>query len=316
MDGGRSVFVVFNPASGRGAGQKRLKRYLELLKSALPEAKHALTSRPGEEAELARRAMDDGYRTIVAGGGDGTWSHTAHAILAAGRNDVRMGLLPSGTGNDFGRNVGVDHASPEDAVRVLAAGKTRRIDVGRVVSEAVRVDLPDAKPAPNRHFLNLIGFGFDIAVIDAAKGARFLRGALLYKLTALQQLFRFPGFDVEVDAHGGIRLAGHHMMLTISNGRYFGGGFPIAPKATLTDHMLHACFIKDASPFERLGMFNMAEKGEHARSPKVRLITSPGFRARFPKPPRFEVDGDVYQASTEDVEVVVVPGALEVIVPD
>jgi diacylglycerol kinase family enzyme len=66
---------------------------------------------------------------------------------------------------------------------------------------------------------------------------------------------------------------------------------------------------------ERLNLFNMAEKGEHGRSPRVRLVASQGFRARFPKPPRFEVDGDVYQASSGEVEVEVMPAAMEVVVP-
>lgn len=314
-DLGRTVFVVFNPASGRGNGQKRLKRYLELLGMYLPKAQHAVTSRAGEEAELADKAIADGFRTIVAVGGDGTWSHTADRILASGKEGVRFGILPSGTGNDFGRSLGVNHAAPEEAVRIVAAGKTRKVDVGRVVSEVTRADLPDGKPAPGRHFLNLVGFGFDIAVIEAARRARLLNGALLYKLTALQQLFRFPGFEVEVDGRGGIHFAGRHMMLTISNGRYFGGGFPIAPDASLSDHMLHACVIRDASPVERLSLFNMAEKGEHGRSPRVRIVPSPGFRARFPEPPRFEVDGDVYQASSPEVVVEVMPEALEVVVP-
>jgi YegS/Rv2252/BmrU family lipid kinase len=314
-DLGRSVFVIFNPASGRGRGRRRMSSYLELLRASLPEAKHGVTTRPGEEGELAERAIADGYQTIVAVGGDGTWSHTADRVLASGRKDVRLGILPSGTGNDFGRSLGVDHTSPEEAVRVLAGGKTRRVDVGRVLSEAVRVDLPSARPTTGCHFLNLVGFGFDIAVIDAARSARFLRGALLYKLTALQQLFRFPGFEVDVDGQGGMHFEGRHMMLTISNGRYFGGGFPIAPSATLSDRVLHACFFKDAPPLERLGLFNLAEKGEHGRSPRVRMVASPGFRARFPKPPRFEVDGDVYQASAPEVLVEVLPGALEVVVP-
>jgi diacylglycerol kinase (ATP) len=315
-DGGRSVFVIFNPASGRGGGRRRIGRYLELLAGALPEAKHALTTAAGEESTLAERAIGEGYRTIVAVGGDGTWSHVADRILTVGEPGVRLAILPSGTGNDFGRSIGVDRRAPEEAVRMLARGHTVRVDVGRVNSEAVRADLPGAPTTSGRHFLNLVGFGFDIAVIDAARSARFLRGELLYKLTALQQLFRFPGFQVEVDGEGGVRLAGQHLMLTISNGRYFGGGFPIAPRATVTDGRLHACFIRDASPLERYGMFNLAEKGEHDRSPRVRLVTGQHFRARFPAPPRFEVDGDVYCAAQAEVEVEVLPGALEVVVPE
>ena len=51
---------------------------------------------------------------------------------------------------------------------------------------------------PERFFLNVVGFGFDVAVVDAAKGARFLRGELLYKTAAFQQLFRFRGFPVSL----------------------------------------------------------------------------------------------------------------------
>jgi YegS/Rv2252/BmrU family lipid kinase len=240
----------------------------------------------------------------------------ADRILAAGAQGVRLAILPSGTGNDFGRSIGVHSRSPEEAVRTLARGHSVRVDVGRVNSEAARADRPGAVPGRGRHFLNLVGFGFDIAVIDAALSARFLRGELLYKITALQQLFRFPGFQVEVDGEGGVHLAGRHLMLTISNGRYFGGGFPIAPRATVTDGRLHACFIRDASPFERYRMFSLAEKGEHARSPRVRLASGQQFRARFAQPPRFEVDGDVYRATGTDVEVEVLPRALEVVVPE
>jgi diacylglycerol kinase (ATP) len=315
-DGGRSVFVVFNPASGRGRGRRRVSRYQSLLKEALPGAKHALTSAPGDEARLTERAIGEGFRTIVAVGGDGTWSHVADQILRSGQPGVRLAILPSGTGNDFGRSLGVDQRSPEASVRVLQQGASRRIDVGRVNTEARRADLAGAAGGAGRHFLNLVGFGFDIAVIDAAKSARFLKGELLYKVTALQQLFRFPGFDVEVDGEGGVRLAGRHLMLTISNGRYFGGGFPIAPGATVSDGRLHACFIKDAAPLERYAMFNLAEKGEHPSSPRVRVVAGHRFRARFPKPPRFEVDGDVYQAAGAEVEVEVLPGALEVVAPE
>ena len=314
-DGGRSVFVIFNPASGRGRGRRRISQYQKLLRQALPESKHALTSGPGDEARLAERAIGEGFLTIVAVGGDGTWSHVADQILRSACAGVRLAILPSGTGNDFGRSLGVDQRSPEAAVRALQAGVSRRIDVGRVNSEARRVDLTDARAGVGRHFLNLVGFGFDIAVIDAAKSARFLKGELLYKITALQQLFRFPGFEVEVDGEGGVRLAGRHLMLTISNGRYFGGGFPIAPEATVSDGRLHACFIKDASPLERYAMFNLAEKGKHPSSPRVRLVAGHRFRARFQQPPRFEVDGDVYQSTSAAVEVEVLPGALEVVVP-
>ena len=166
-----------------------------------------------------------------------------------------------------------------------------------------------------RHFLNLVGFGFDVAVIDAAAHARFLKGELLYKVTALQQLFRFPGVRFRIQAAGGEARDGRHLMLTVSNGRYFGGGFPIAPAATPCDGRLHACRIMDAPPLVRLHLFNLAEKGRHVTSDRVEILDAESFRLTFDAPPRFEMDGDVRQASAPVLEVRVLPSALRVIAP-
>ncbi|MDX1492731.1 MAG: diacylglycerol kinase family lipid kinase [Longimicrobiales bacterium] len=306
-------YVIFNPASGRGRGGKRILRYQQLLRDALADVTFGETTRPGEEHDLARRACDDGFDVVVAVGGDGTWSNVADALVSSGRPDVALGILPSGTGNDFGRNFGYDPRDPGDAVQVLAGGHTRRVDVGRVDSLSASEHDPDRLEA--RHFLNLIGFGFDVAVIDGAAGARFLRGELLYKITALQQLFRFPGIDVELEAGAGTQRRGRQLMLTVSNGRFFGGGFPIAPDATVDDGRLHACLIGDAAPLSRLKLFNLAERGRHVGADEVEIIDDTAFRLTFPEPPRFEMDGDVRRSEGEVVEVRSLPGALAVVAP-
>lgn len=310
---GTRHFVVFNPASGRRGGARRIRRYHALLTEALTDVTFGETTRAGEERELAERAIDEGYDVIVAVGGDGTWSNVADRLVASGRDDVALGILPSGTGNDFGRNFGHDPRQAAVAVSVLAAGHTRRIDVGRV-------DTPSAPEHDHgrseaRHFLNVVGFGFDIAVIDGAAHARLLRGELLYKVTALQQLFRFPGVRARVEAAGGAVRDARQLMLTVSNGRFFGGGFPIAPDATVDDGKLHACLIGDASPFTRLKLFNLAERGRHVGSERVEILDDRAFTLTFDEPPRFEVDGDVRRASSDRIEVRSLPGALRVVAP-
>lgn len=257
--------------------------------------------------------MASGADVVVAAGGDGTWSNVADRVVASGRQDVAFAMLPNGTGNDFGRNLGFDPANAAEAVRVLAAGHTRRVDVGRLDTLSASEHAPERMEP--RHFLNLVGFGFDIAVIDAAVGARFLRGELLYKVTALQQLFRFPGVGLGVRGSSGATRDGHHLMLTVSNGRYFGGGFPIAPEARVDDGKLHACMIRDAAPLTRLRLFNLAEKGRHVTSERVEVLDDAGFRLTFAAPPRFEMDGDVRQAAESVLDVRVLPGALRVVVP-
>lgn len=309
----RRHLVIFNPASGRGRGARRIGVYRELLEKSLERVDFVTTTRPGEERDLAARACDDGYDVVVAVGGDGTWSNVGDRLVASGRDDVTLGILPNGTGNDFGRNLGFSPTDAEAAVRTLAQGLVRSVDVGFVETLSASEHTPDLMEP--RHFLNLVGFGFDVAVIDAARGARFLKGELLYKITALQQLFRFPGIHFGLSSDSGEKRDGHHLMLTISNGRYFGGGFPIAPEASVTDGRLHACQIRDAKPLTRLNLFNLAEKGRHVTSDRVEVLADVAFRLDFDAPPRFEVDGDVRQAAEATLDIRVLPGVLRVVAP-
>lgn len=309
----RRVFVIFNPASGRGRGAKRIGAYRQLLEERIPHVEFLTTTRPGEERDLAERALAAGADVVAAAGGDGTWSNVADRVVASGRDDVAFAMLPNGTGNDFGRGLGFHPSDASEAVQVLARGVTRRVDVGRVDTLSASAHVPDR--LESRHFLNLVGFGFDVAVIDAAAGAVLLKGELLYKVTALQQLFRFPGVHFGLHGEDGSARDGRHLMLTVSNGRFFGGGFPIAPGATADDGRLHACRISDAPPLTRLQLFNLAEKGRHVESERVEILDDTGFRVTFEAPPRFEMDGDVRQAAEAEVRVRVLPGALTVVAP-
>jgi YegS/Rv2252/BmrU family lipid kinase len=313
------VYVIFNPASGRGRGGRRLERYRALLGRHLPGYAHGVTRAAGDEYALAERALADGYHTVVAVGGDGTWSHVADRIVASSRRDVRFAPLPAGTGNDFGRGLGLDYRDPAAAVRTLAAGRTVRIDVGRV--RTASAPAVPGRPGPaagevrERHFLNLVGFGFDVAVVDAAAAARFLEGELLYKVTALQQLVRFPGLELAVSDRAGFERGGRHLMVTVSNGRYFGGGFPIAPGADVRDGLLHACIIGDARALTRMRLFGLAGSGRHVESERVTMHSAPRFRLTAAPPLRFEVDGDLFEAAGGEVDVEILPGALEVVAP-
>jgi diacylglycerol kinase (ATP) len=317
----RRVFVIFNPASGRGAGARRIGRFLSLLGDHLPGFTHAGTSRAGEEGVLAEQAMAEGFNLIVAVGGDGTWSNVADRIVSSHKEGVALGILASGTGNDFGRNFSVSIRDPELAIQTLAKGVARSVDVGRVVSRGTPVrDLGSVDASAGRHFLNLVGFGFDVAVIEDTAGARFLRGELLYKFTALKNLFSFSGVPLVLEGDGstvdGSTVDGEQLMLTISNAPFFGGGFLIAPEAQLSDGLLHACAIGNTSPFTRLRLFNAAPTGRHVHSPHVQMRQSTRFSVRFSAPPKYEVDGELWQAEGAEVTVETVPGALQVVVPD
>lgn len=307
-------------------------RYLELLRARLPGFEHAVTGKAGDECALVDRALERGARRVVAVGGDGTWSLVADRILRAGRGgDVELGLLPAGTGNDFGKTFGITWENAERVVEAIAAGRARRIDVGRVRDPGAGT----GAAATPRHFLNIVGLGFDIAVIEDAERMPLLRGDLLYRFCAVRQLFKFPGVDLAVEAQAGgpgedaggpgadaggpgedAPPAERHLMLVVANARVFGGSFRIAPQASLEDGMLDAVSILDVPPLARMRTFGRVSRGEHASLPHVRMRRGARFRLGFAPPLRYEVDGEVYCSDSGSLEIEAVPRALSLLAPE
>lgn len=297
------VFVLFNPTSGRGTGAKRVEFYLPLLQKHLGPVDYRLTEYAGHESEILDKALAAGYTTIVAAGGDGTWSAAADRIMQSGRSDVALGLLPAGTGNDFGKSIGVRLDTAESVVEAIAQRSTLRIDVGRVGA---------------RYFLNVVGMGFDIAVIDNAEITPLLKGDALYRFCALKQLFFYnaPALALRDGEGNGDVAPRPHLMLTISNANYFGGSFHIAPRASLQDGKLDAVSISDAGPLGRARLFDTVSKGKHEAHPKVTVRQHARFEIEYVGAAiRYEVDGDVYEWSDGPLVVESVPDALTIFAP-
>jgi len=300
MSRDRSFFVIFNPAARHGRAKKLIRAYESLLRRYIGRYDDAVTSHAGDEIDITDRALSDGYESIVAVGGDGTWGIVADRIIRSGRKDVTLGLLPAGTGNDFGKSIGVRTDRVENVILGMADGRRRTIDAGR---------------AGGRYFLNVVGFGFDIAVIDDAAHFPVLQGDLRYQFCALRQLFKFPGLPIAISDGSSTPVRRHHLMLTISNGNYFGGSFHIAPKASLSDGKLDAVSIYDGGPLARTALFSRVAKGKHEGHDKVSVRRAEAFTMRFDTPVRYEIDGEVYALNGTTIDVEAVPGALTIYVP-
>ena len=287
------VRVIVNPASGRGRGARKLPA-LTAAFTAAGITDIRLTRSAGDEERLARQALEDGCRTVVAVGGDGTWSKVA-ATLAG--SECRLALVASGTGNDFAKTVGIPATDPAAMAQLAIDGPDERIDMGRM---------------GDRLFLNIAGFGFDASVARAMLDIGWLGGDALYLYASARQLFAFPGLDVDMvpDDPPGFR---NRLLLAICNGRRFGGSFVIAPNASLRDGELDAIVIGDASPMKRASLFGAATSGAHLRYPEVRERRSPSFTLRFRTPPFFQADGELHQATTTEIHVACVPRALRIV---
>jgi diacylglycerol kinase (ATP) len=293
------IFVVVNPAAGKGRGASLREPVLSALRTASVNVGHASTARSGEEADLTRKALGEGYRRIVAVGGDGTWSNVGGAIVDSGV-PAALGLVAGGTGCDLAKTLAVPARDVAAAARVVLDGHTRTIDIGRVEGKA---------------FLNVAGFGFDIAVIEYAKTVRWLGGDLLYLYCALRQLRAFPGFGVEVAANGDGGARRDHLMLIIANARVFGGGFKVAPAADLEDGRLDAIGFLNMGLRRRLALMGKLMKGTHVAEPEVVMSRAPSYRLLFDDPPAYETDGEWNKARSREIVVESVPRALQVLTP-
>jgi diacylglycerol kinase (ATP) len=238
---------------------------------------------------------------LVAVGGDGTWSNVGSAIIRSGR-PARLGLVPAGTGCDLAKSLRIPGHDVAACARIVLDGHARAIDAGRV--------LPD-----DRYFLNTSGFGYDIAVIEDSWNVRWLGGGALYLYCALRQIHRFPGFPVEIAAAGEAPVRRDLLMLTVANGRVFGGGFRIAPDADLGDGLLDATVFDNMGVARRLRTLVRLLRGTHVVPPHVSAQRARSFSLRFERPPAYETDGEWNQAVSAELRIECVPRALEVLAP-
>jgi diacylglycerol kinase (ATP) len=290
-----TICIIVNPAAGRGG-----------IRTGVPKVRAAFsargidtvfeTSAPGEEEDLAARAVRAGVTTIVVVGGDGTCGRIANAILQSASR-CRLAVVPTGTGNDFAKTLGVNRYKPEQVADLVVRGEATRIDVGL---------------ADGFYFLNSCGFGFDASVLEASNRVRFLKGDAVYIYSALGQLLTYRGVEVSANGVPGMK-SGRMLMVTVSNGRSLGGAFKIAPHASVLDGRLDACFFSDSNVVERVKLFVGAMRGTHIGMPSVFSASVQHLSLTFPNSPSMEMDGELRVARSRTVNLQCVPAALSVV---
>lgn len=285
--------LLINPTAGRGRG-KRLLEKLRSRFSYLEDAQFLITERAGDEARLAAYALQGGCSILLVVGGDGTCSQVANVLIES-KLKCALTVVPCGTGNDFAKILGVWNLSVDEIAGLVERGEPQSIDVGRM---------------GDRYFLNTCGFGFDASVLEASRHVRLLRGDAVYIYSALKQLFTYPGVDVTVNGDGRRERI---LMAVVSNGRYLGGAFKIAPQASVTDGELDINVFKNCGPLERAQLFASAMKGTHGYRTSTGYGRSARFTLDFLAPPGIEMDGELRHAASPRVEIECIPRALPVI---
>lgn len=244
--------VIINPASAGGATAEAWPGTASDLSSHFGPFTPVFTERPGQATEIAAEAARKGTKLIIACGGDGTISEVANGILLSGK-DAELGLLPSGTGGDFRKSLGIPRRS-RDAAQILRTGRSRQIDVGRVTFTTASGE------QETRYFLGVASFGMTAEVIEHVKegtptwlpfkGPKWLTGRLSFGASMLQTAMQSKARRVVVQPDEQPEQHLTLVALCIANARYFGGGMKIAPDAKLNDGKFDVVSIGDLGAFK------------------------------------------------------------------
>jgi YegS/Rv2252/BmrU family lipid kinase len=290
--------VIINPESAGGATLEAWPKIASELATHFGAFSREFTTHPGEAVELAANAARKGTKLIIACGGDGTISEVANGILSSG-TEAELGIMPSGTGGDFRKTIGIP-ARSSDAARILRDGRTRQIDVGRVTF------LKDNGEHESRFFLGVASFGMSADVIARvkaggpewlpAKAPRWISGRVSFGLAMIQSAVKTQATRVivELDEEPARRLTVAN--LCIANARFFGGGMKIAPHAKLADGKFDVISIGDLGAPRILANAPRLYLGAHLGMSEVghtlarKLTARPLYRDQRIE---FEVDGEL-----------------------
>lgn len=250
-----SLFV--NPTAGRGRAGRRLSRISALFEQAGIEFEPYQSRAVGDLEDQVRNQVNRGADRIVVAGGDGSVHEAVNGIMRAD-NPARLGVIPSGTGNDFAKACHIpldwEQATQLLAKRIKVDATSRCIDIGRM---------------NKRYFANGAGIGFDAKVTKIARSYRWPIGDLVYLFAIFRCLIdgvATPDMTITSDAltiHGPITLA------SISNGAWVGGMFHIAPMADNSDGKLELLIADPVSRMRILSLLPKIISGKHLDESEV-----------------------------------------------
>ncbi len=300
------VFVV-NPASANGSTRRRWPEIAHQAADAGLVGPALLSERPGQIAELARRACEDGARLLVAVGGDGTVNEAVNGLMGVGpEHRAELATIPRGTGKDFARSFGI----PTDITKALGVareGAIRIVDAGR----ATFVEWDGS--SGESYFANFAGAGISGAVAARANTSSKALGGKVAFLRATTSVFmRWTNTDYEVEIDG-TRRSGRMLEVIAAIGDRLAGGMRLAPEADPADGLLDIVLIGDATKVDFVRTLPRIYRGTYLPHPRAEVIRGRRLQIQTAKPLPIALDGE--QPGTTPGVFEIVPGALRLRVP-
>lgn len=256
----RHIFVI-NPKAGKEKNRERLEAQILAAGEKLNKKVEIYeTTAAGDGEDFVRRTSaakdpDEKIR-FYACGGDGA----VHEIFngAYGFENVEVGVVPLGTGNDYIRNYG----TADQFLNIEAQLMGEAVD-----SDVIRyVESLDGKTVEPRYCANMFNIGFDCNVVDMTATAKkwpLINGSLAYLISVFIMLIKKKGANLRVEFEDGEVFDGKLLLMAIANGCYCGGGWKSNPTASLDDGIMDIGLIRDIPRRQFPALLPKYQKGTH-----------------------------------------------------
>jgi len=289
---GMPLTLLVNPHSAHGRTLKLLPALERELDARRIAFRVERTKGLEDGVERALRAAEAGEAPVVVSG-DGLVGAVGGALAGS---ETPLGIVPGGRGNDLARVLGIP-GDAEAAAEMLAAGETRRIDVGEV---------------NEKRFLGIVSVGFDSEANRLANETQWLRGNLVYAYAGVRTLLGWKPARFTL-ALGGRRERVSGYSVSVANNKAFGGGMFIAPDADLEDGEFDVVVVGEVGKLRFLGNLPKVFKGTHVEEDEVRVFRTSRLELSASRP--FPVYADGEHLTELPAKLRVLPRALSVIVP-
>ena len=301
--------VIVNPKAGSGRGLKDWPIISNQMYNSGLDFTCIFTEHKYHAVELTVKAINDGFRNIVAVGGDGTIHEVVNGIFiqkAVPTTEISLAVIPAGTGNDWIRMYGISKTYSE-AVRSLVEKRT-------ILQDVAKVEFYETRVRHTRYMANVAGLGYDAVVNlkynDLKDDGKY--GKLLYVRSALHTFLGFTSKKFRITRDGEPFYDGLVFSGAVGIGKYNGGGMQQTPDARVDDGLMDLTIIKKVSKLRIIRNFKLLYTGNIYTNPKVLHTQAKKIEIETWPETRIEIDGEAVGTSPFIFELV--PQCIRVVV--
>ena len=287
-----NALVIFNKNAGGG----KASEYVEEIKNLFVENNITVNIKFTEYVKHAIKIVRESdltkYDTIITVGGDGTFYECLNGYFQnKNQSNINFAIIPIGTGNSLSKDVYDKEYNLKEHINIISKHKTKPFDIAKFKTIGNEM-----------YYANTLGFGFVSDVVITANKFKFL-GKFAYTIGVLHRVLLLSTYNMKLTADNQTYNM-NNILVSISNSKYTGGNYLMAPNANINDGKLDIIILNKLSRINLLKTFLKIFSGEHINSKFVKTLQAKKIEIETSKPKTLSPDGELYGTTPFSIECI------------